>query len=81
MEEMDYGIERGLDRNLLERLAELTFVKEGKELFITGSSGTDKSYIATALGYRACQKGRKSSGRTCSFWMTLEYTPLMPEGE
>ena len=30
MEEMDYGIERGLDRNLLERLAELTFVKENK---------------------------------------------------
>ncbi len=59
MEEMDYGIERGLDRNLLERLAELTFVKEGKKLFITGSSGTGKSYIATALGYRACQKGMK----------------------
>lgn len=35
MEEMDYGIERGLDRNLLERLAELTFVKENKDLFIT----------------------------------------------
>lgn len=59
MEEMDYGIERGLDRNLLERLAELTFVKENKDLFITGSSGTGKSYIATALGYRACQKEMK----------------------
>lgn len=32
MEEMDYSIERGLDRNLLERLAELTFVREGKDL-------------------------------------------------
>ncbi len=31
MEEMDYSIERGLDRNLLERLAELTFVREGKD--------------------------------------------------
>ena len=34
-------------------------MKEGKKLFITGSSGTGKSYIATALGYRACQKGMK----------------------
>ena len=37
MEEMDYSIERVADRNLLERLAELTFVREGKDLFITGS--------------------------------------------
>lgn len=59
MEEMDYSIDRGLDRNLLQRLAELSFVRESKDLFITGSAGTGKSYIATALGYRACQKGLK----------------------
>lgn len=59
LEEMDYTIERGLDRNSLERLAELSFIKEAKDLFITGSTGTGKSYIATALGYRACQKGMK----------------------
>ena len=28
-------------------------------LFVMGSSGTGKSYIATALGYRVCQKGLK----------------------
>ena len=56
---VDYSLERGLERNLLERLAELSFVKESRDLFITGSSGTGKSYIATALGYRACQKGMK----------------------
>ena len=43
----------------MERLAELSFVKESRDLFITGSSGTGKSYIATASGYRACQKGMK----------------------
>lgn len=59
LEEVDYSQERGLERNLLERLAELSFVKESRDLFITGSSGTGKSYIATALGYRACQKGMK----------------------
>ena len=59
LEEVDYSLERGLERNLLERLAELSFVKESRDLFITGSSGTGKSYIATALGYGACQKGMK----------------------
>jgi DNA replication protein DnaC len=32
---------------------------EGRNVFITGSTGTGKSYLATALGYRACQKGHK----------------------
>lgn len=57
VEEIDYTIERGLDRNMMNRLADMSFVKDGKNLFITGSTGTGKSYIATALGMRACQKG------------------------
>jgi DNA replication protein DnaC len=35
----------------------LDFVKENKDLFITGPTGTGKSYLATALGYKACQEG------------------------
>ena len=56
MEEVDYSVERGLDKNLMERLADLTFIKERKNIFITGSSGTGKTFIATALGRCACQK-------------------------
>ncbi|RXE62438.1 ATP-binding protein [Muribaculaceae bacterium Isolate-004 (NCI)] len=59
IEEIDYSLERGLDRNLLMRLSEMTFVTEPRDIFITGSAGTGKSYIATALGYRACQKGMR----------------------
>jgi len=57
LEEIDYSFERGLDRNQVERLAALDFVKENKDLFITGPTGTGKSYLATALGYKACQEG------------------------
>jgi DNA replication protein DnaC len=57
LEEIDYSFERGLDRNQVERLAALEFVKENKDLFITGPTGTGKSYLATALGNRACQEG------------------------
>ena len=59
VEEIDFSIERGMDRNQILRLAELGFIKEHKDLFITGSTGTGKSYLATALGYQACQKGFK----------------------
>ena len=37
----------------------MEFVKEGKDLFITGPTGTGKSYLATALGNKACQDGYK----------------------
>ena len=57
LEQLDYTIERGLDKNQVHRLASLDFINEYKDLFITGSTGTGKSYLATALGYQACQMG------------------------
>jgi DNA replication protein DnaC len=59
IEALDYSVERGLDKNQVHRLASLDFIKEKKDLFITGSTGTGKSYLATALGYHACQNGYK----------------------
>ena len=57
MEKIDYTIKRNLDRNQLERLASLDFIRDGQNIFITGSSGTGKSYIASAIGYEACKNG------------------------
>jgi len=57
LEDLDYTYERGLDRNQVERLAALEYVRESKDLFITGPTGTGKSYLATALGNKACQEG------------------------
>ena len=57
MEKIDYTIKRNLDRNQLERLVSLDFIKDGQNVFITGSSGTGKSYIASAIGYEACKNG------------------------
>lgn len=59
LEEIDYTFERGLDRNQVERLASLDFIKDNKNVFITGPTGTGKSYLATALGNKACQDGYK----------------------
>ena len=57
LEQIDYATNRGLERNQMERLATLDFVHKGQNLFITGSSGTGKSYIACALGHEACKRG------------------------
>lgn len=55
IEQIDYATNRGLDRNQMERLATLDFVHKAQNLFITGSSGTGKSYLACALGHEACK--------------------------
>ena len=41
----------------MERLLALDFVRQGMNLFITGSSGTGKSFLATAIGYQSCKNG------------------------
>ena len=55
IEQIDYATNRGLERNQMERLATLDFVHKAQNLFITGSSGTGKSYLACALGHEACK--------------------------
>jgi DNA replication protein DnaC len=46
LEEIEYSFERGLDRNQVERLAAMEFIRDYKDLFITGPTGTGKSYLA-----------------------------------
>ena len=45
LEDIDYATNRGLERNQMERLATLDFVNKGQNLFVTGSSGTGKSFL------------------------------------
>ena len=60
LETINYTLKRNLDRNQLERLASMDFIRNGENLLITGSTGTGKSYIASALGYEACRNGIKT---------------------
>jgi DNA replication protein DnaC len=59
LEQLDYTEERGLDKNQVQRLSTCEFIKKGEGLFITGSTGTGKSYLASAIGQQACLLGLK----------------------
>jgi DNA replication protein DnaC len=59
MEQLLYEKERNLDKNQLMRYAECNFIDKNENIFITGSTGIGKSYIASTLGHQACIKGYK----------------------
>lgn len=59
IEQLDYARERGLDKNQVLRMAGGEFVKKKEDLLITGSTGTGKSFLASAIGHQCCLLGFK----------------------
>jgi len=59
IEQLDYSTERGIDKNLVHRLADGEFIGRNENVLITGSTGTGKSFLASAIGHQACQLGYK----------------------
>ena len=57
VEEIDTDPKRCIEASLVEQLAKCDFIRDGHSVIITGATGTGKSYLATALGDRACRSG------------------------
>src|ERR1019366_1998223 len=55
MEDVNYKAARGLDRTLFLRLASGDWIREHRHCLITGKTGTGKSWLACALGDKACR--------------------------
>jgi DNA replication protein DnaC len=57
IENIDFRADRNLDRNQVLRFAECSYIKKHESILITGSTGSGKSHLATALGHQACTLG------------------------
>jgi DNA replication protein DnaC len=65
VEEVDFTVRRNLDKNQLMRLSSSDWIAKNQNLIIVGSTGSGKSWIASALGHQACQHGYKVLYRNC----------------
>lgn len=54
--DLDYRPSRKLDRAYVARLSDLAFIREAKNLLITGATGTGKTWLACAFGHEACRR-------------------------
>lgn len=58
IEDVDYRAPRGLDRALMLSLSGGRWIDEAHNLIIEGPTGVGKSWLACALGHRACRDNR-----------------------
>ena len=66
IEEIDFTTPRNLDKNLLLRIADCSFLERKENLLLTGPTGTGKSFISSAIGHQACVKGYRVRYFNCA---------------
>ena len=57
VEDTDFRAPRGLDRALFQKLATCRWIRDHQHVVICGPTGVGKSWLACALGHKACRDG------------------------
>ena len=57
MENIDYKTNRGVTKQTILALGQLKWIEKKQNIVFTGPAGAGKSYLAQALGHRACRSG------------------------
>jgi DNA replication protein DnaC len=58
VEDIDLRAPRGIDRGFLQKLIAGDWIDRAEGLLVTGPTGVGKSWIACALGHKACRDGK-----------------------
>jgi DNA replication protein DnaC len=58
VEDIDYRSPRGLDRARFQKLVEGEWINAHDNLVLVGPTGVGKSWLASALGHKACRDNR-----------------------
>lgn len=53
---IDYHSGRKINKALIERMANCEYITEYRNIFITGATGSGKTYMACAFGMEACKQ-------------------------
>ena len=57
VENTNFRATRGLDRSLFQKLASCDWIRHSQHLVLSGPTGVGKSWLACALGNKACREG------------------------
>lgn len=57
VEDIDYENVRGLDRSQMIALTQCNWIRRQQNIVFLGPAGVGKTYLACALGHRACREG------------------------
>ena len=58
--DIDFSTKRNLDKDKMNRILSLEFLKKKLNIIFSGPSGVGKSYLAQAIGHQACNHGFKT---------------------